>query len=93
MKAGARTVQETASRACRYRAQYPFVRAANARPTQRVSVSEDVDLLVLGERVALGVLRRDLLPVYQSWLNELEVRRGTGSWSVDTPEAQEAWYR
>ena len=46
-----------------------------------------------GEKVALGPHRRDLLPLYQRWINDFEVTRTLG---VDmrpmTWEAEEAWY-
>ena len=28
---------------------------------------------IFGEKVALGMLRRDLLPLYQKWINHFEV--------------------
>ena len=46
-----------------------------------------------GDKVALGPHRRDLLPLYQRWINDFEVTRTLG---VDmrpmTWEAEEAWY-
>ena len=48
---------------------------------------------IVGEKVALGPHRRDLLPLYQRWINDFEVTRTLG---VDmrpmTWEAEEAWY-
>jgi RimJ/RimL family protein N-acetyltransferase len=50
-------------------------------------------LNVVGEKVALGPHRRDLLPLYQRWINDFEITRNLGrlpkpvSW-----EAEEAWY-
>jgi diamine N-acetyltransferase len=50
-------------------------------------------LLVTGERVALGPLREDLVPVYARWMNTLEVARGLGSTVVFTAEAEQDWYQ
>lgn len=49
-------------------------------------------LIISGERVGLGSLRRDLLPTYQRWINTAEVRRGLVRPSVQTLEAEGAWY-
>lgn len=60
----------------------------------QASTAPQPPLLVQGERVGLGPLRRDLLPIYQRWINTLEVRRGLLNVrpSVPTLEAEEAWY-
>jgi RimJ/RimL family protein N-acetyltransferase len=46
-----------------------------------------------GERVALGPLRRDLVPLYLRWVNDLEVLQTLTAlaWPI-TLEAEEAWY-
>jgi diamine N-acetyltransferase len=49
-------------------------------------------LIVTGERVALGPLRQDLVPVYARWVTTLEVARGVGSTVVYTVETERAWY-
>jgi RimJ/RimL family protein N-acetyltransferase len=50
-------------------------------------------LLVRGQRVGLGPLRRDLVTTYVRWRTDLEVLRGLGaSIQVPTIEAMEAWY-
>jgi diamine N-acetyltransferase len=49
------------------------------------------DLLVSGERVALGPLRRDLAGTYGRWVNDPEVRFGVEHLAVATPESEEAW--
>jgi hypothetical protein len=41
--------------------------------------SHEPDLIVVGEKVALGPLRRDLAASYARWMNQLEVRRGSPS--------------
>lgn len=50
-------------------------------------------LTLIGEKVALGPLRRELLPLYQRWMNDFEVTRTIGRpmWPL-TLEAEEAWY-
>ena len=49
------------------------------------------DLIVVGERVALGPLRRDLAPTIARWVNSAEVREGLLNLGVDTPETVETW--
>jgi RimJ/RimL family protein N-acetyltransferase len=50
-------------------------------------------LTLVGEKVALGPLRHDLLPLYQRWINDFEVTRTLGPtmWPI-TYEAEESWY-
>jgi RimJ/RimL family protein N-acetyltransferase len=46
-----------------------------------------------GDKVALGPLRRDLLPLYQKWINDFEVTRTLGvGWRPMTWEAEQSWY-
>lgn len=48
---------------------------------------------VVGERVALGPLRRDLLPLYQRWINDLSAVRNFGvPPRPQTAEQEAAWY-
>jgi RimJ/RimL family protein N-acetyltransferase len=48
---------------------------------------------IVGERIALGPLRRDLIPTYQRWRNDFYVARTTGDLPKPvTLEEQEAWY-
>lgn len=49
------------------------------------------DLIVVGEKVALGPLRRDLAPAYARWMNQPEVRRGLVLLGVRTPQSEEQW--
>ena len=53
--------------------------------------SDEPDFIVVGERVALGPLRRELAADYARWMNELEVRRGLDYLGVSTPQSQEKW--
>src|SRR4051812_33360267 len=53
--------------------------------------SQEPDFLVVGEKVALGPLRRDLAGAYARWMNQLEVRRGLARLGIATPESQEKW--
>jgi len=47
---------------------------------------------IIGERVALGPLRRDLLPLYQRWMNDFEVVRTLGvPLRPMTRDAEEEW--
>jgi len=53
--------------------------------------SHEPDFIVVGERVALGPLRRDLAASYARWLNQMEVRHGLNQMGIATPETQEKW--
>jgi diamine N-acetyltransferase len=53
--------------------------------------SHEPDFIVVGEKVALGPLRRDLAADYARWMNELEVRRGLDQLGIATPQSQEKW--
>jgi len=48
---------------------------------------------IWGERVALGPIRRDLLPLYQRWMNDWEVIRTLGQpIRPMTLESEESWF-
>jgi RimJ/RimL family protein N-acetyltransferase len=50
-------------------------------------------LNILGDKVALGPLRRDLIATYQRWINDFEVTRTLGpSIRPITYEGEEKWY-
>ncbi len=54
---------------------------------------QEPPILVSGQRVGLGPLRRDLIPIYARWQLDLEVLRGVGhSGRVPGVEITEAWY-
>ena len=53
--------------------------------------SHEPDFIVVGEKVALGPLRRDLAAAYARWMNQLEVRRGLDQMGIATPQSQEKW--
>lgn len=44
-----------------------------------------------GERIALGPIRRDLIPLYQAWMNDLDVTRFLRSWPM-TLDGEIAWF-
>jgi diamine N-acetyltransferase len=52
---------------------------------------EEPDLIVVGEKVALGPLRRDLAATYARWANQIDVRRGLDRLGISTPESEEKW--
>jgi diamine N-acetyltransferase len=54
-------------------------------------LSDEPDLVAVGERVALGPLRVDLAADYARWINQAEVKRGTSALGVMTPEAERDW--
>ncbi len=65
--------------------------ADHARAVERSM--EDPIWNVEGDKVALGPLRRDLLPVYQRWMNDLDVVRSLGTaMTPKTLEAEEKWF-
>jgi diamine N-acetyltransferase len=47
--------------------------------------------LAIGERAALGPLRRDLVATYAGWVNEPEVKHGLMYLGIVTPESEETW--
>lgn len=49
-------------------------------------------MLLIGERAAIGPLRRDLVPQYTRWINDLEVRRGLAGIGLYTEDAELRWY-
>ena len=53
--------------------------------------SHEPDLVVVGEKVALGPLRPDLAAAYARWMNQLDVRRGLDHLGLATPQSQEKW--
>jgi diamine N-acetyltransferase len=53
--------------------------------------SHEPDFIVVGEKVALGPLRRDLAAAYARWMNQLDVRRGLNQMGIATPQSQEKW--
>jgi RimJ/RimL family protein N-acetyltransferase len=55
--------------------------------------SETPILNITGEKVALGPIRRELLPLYLRWINDFEVTRTlAASFRPMTWEAEEAWF-
>ena len=68
----------------------PAARRSEARQNARMD-SHEPDFVVVGEKVALGPLRRDLAAVYARWMNQLDVRRGLDHMGVATPQSQEKW--
>ncbi len=56
-------------------------------------LSQQPILNIVGDRVALGPHRRDLLPVYTRWINDFEVTSTLSiGWRPMPLEAEEAWY-
>jgi len=53
--------------------------------------SHEPDFIVVGDRVALGALRRDLAAVYARWMNQAAVRDGLNQMGIATPQSQEKW--
>jgi diamine N-acetyltransferase len=53
--------------------------------------SHEPDFIVVGEKVALGPLRRDLAAAYARWMNQPEVRSGLHQMGIATPQSQEKW--
>ncbi len=53
--------------------------------------SHEPDFIVVGAKVALGPLRRDLAADYARWMNEPDVRHGLNQMGIATPQSQEKW--
>jgi diamine N-acetyltransferase len=49
-------------------------------------------ITICGEQVALGPLRRDLVPLYHRWMNDFEVQRAYGVPKPMSREQVEQWY-
>lgn len=49
------------------------------------------DLVLCGERAALGPLRRDLAETYARWVNDLETGTTLGFPGLATPASEETW--
>ncbi len=47
---------------------------------------------IAGERVALGPLRRDLVPLYQRWVNDFAIAHNFGQVRPLTEDQERAWY-
>jgi diamine N-acetyltransferase len=56
-----------------------------------VVADDPPDFIVIGERVALGPLRRDLAATYARWVNHRDVREGLLNTGIDTRETAETW--
>jgi len=74
------------------------VRPPSPRPPRRPGArhnarmdSHEPDFIVVGDKVALGPLRRDLAADYARWMNEPEVRCGLNQMGIATPQSQEKW--
>jgi RimJ/RimL family protein N-acetyltransferase len=73
--------------------------AAVARPNAtgkgagaRMDTPDQALLTMQGALVALGPLRRELVPLYQRWMNDPVTARNVGMAGPVTLEAEEAWY-
>ncbi|MGH2558052.1 MAG: GNAT family N-acetyltransferase [Thermomicrobiales bacterium] len=57
-------------------------------------MSEEAPIVnIVGELVALGPARRDLLPLYQRWVNDFQTMRNIGIPPVPmSMESEETWY-
>jgi diamine N-acetyltransferase len=53
---------------------------------------KDSEFILAGERAALGLLRREHLPLLAPWFNDPEVRRGLAHRGVVNLEAEEKWF-
>lgn len=59
---------------------------------ERTPDSEQPILNVEGDRVALGPLRKDLLPLYTRWINDFETALMVGGFQPFTAERETEWY-
>jgi RimJ/RimL family protein N-acetyltransferase len=60
----------------------------------RAEASEQPIVNIVGEKVALGPLRRELLPLSTKWFNDFEITSRNGlALRPTTLEATEEWYR
>jgi diamine N-acetyltransferase len=52
----------------------------------------DQDFVMIGERAALGILRREHLPRFAIWFNDPEVRRGLAHRGLVNEDGEQRWY-
>jgi diamine N-acetyltransferase len=70
-----------------------YAQRATARPAGSIgSMPEDTDLILVGERAALGPLQREHLPSLGRWINDPEVRRGLAYRGLANDDAELKWY-
>lgn len=62
------------------------------REDAAVGEAEEAVLALIGDRVALGPLRADLVPLYHRWEQQLAVLAGLGQVTLETLEARQASY-
>ncbi len=69
-------------------------REPQTQSKRRTWMGEEQPILnLVGEKVALGPHRRDLVPLYTRWMNDFSVTRGLGApFGPMTREAEEAWF-
>jgi RimJ/RimL family protein N-acetyltransferase len=67
-------------------------RDCRACPGWGCGILRRVDYLIVGERVGLGPLRRELVPEYTRWINDPEVREGVLPIGFHTEETELEWY-
>lgn len=65
--------------------------SAGTAEVARMDTEEKPDLIVVGDKVALGPLRRDLAASYARWVNQIDVRRGLDRMGISTPASEEKW--
>ncbi len=58
----------------------------------RVCEADELVLNLVGEKVALGPLRRDLMTLYHRWDNDFAVNFPLAEFAPQSREATEAWY-
>jgi diamine N-acetyltransferase len=69
----------------------PDRRAGSVTRDNALMDSHQPDFIVVGDKVALGPLRRDLAADYARWMNEPDVRCGLNQMGIATPQSQEKW--
>jgi RimJ/RimL family protein N-acetyltransferase len=55
-------------------------------------VAEETDFILVGERAALGQLKREHLPGLAQWINDPEVRRGLAYRGLVNEDSELKWY-
>ena len=69
----------------------PDHRAGSATRDNAWMDTDELDFIVVGDKVALGPLRRDLAADYARWMNQPDVRCGLNQMGIATPQSQEKW--
>src|SRR5262245_56210485 len=69
------------------------LRRSSRRVGKASAMSNEPHLNLVGERIALGPISREMFPSFLRWMNDFEITRNLGAGMKPlTAEMEEAWY-